>query len=348
MADTRHRALITAAKRAWGVDDAATTTFIKERENIVFRIDSPAHGPLALRFHRPSYRSGREVASEIAWLDALGRDGLSVPRVLPATDGSTLVRLHDEGGRTVHASVQHWIEDAEPLGDVAELFAGAPLHPALDAEALGGLAARLHDAAERLPRPAGFTRAPWDRDALVGPRPLWGDPAALTVLGPDDRATLRAVADRIDARLRALPTTPRHYGLIHADLTLENVLVDETGRLTAIDFDDFGEGWYLFDLATILFFATPRADYPALSDAVLAGYSRNRELAGPAWEAWDELLVARGLSYLGWAAGRPETDAARFIESAVAPWVLRAARALLDDAPMPWGPRPTRAERTSA
>lgn len=63
--------------------------------------------------------------------------------------------------------------------------------------------------------------------------------------------------------MEALGTTADRYGVLHADLTPENVLVQD-GRLLVIDFDDFGAGWYLFDLTAALVFFVPHPRYSAV------------------------------------------------------------------------------------
>ena len=100
-------------------------------------------------------------------------------------------------------------------------------------------------------------------------------------------------------RLRALPTGREHFGLIHADLRLANLLVDR-GRTAIIDFDDCGFGWYLFDLATALSFLEERPDAPELVECWLKGY---RKVAGVPTEIEAEiptLVMLRRLQLMGW------------------------------------------------
>ena len=50
---------------------------------------------------------------------------------------------------------------------------------------------------------------------------------------------LGRLAAALRARLAAFGTGPARYGLIHADIRLANLLVDD-GRVSVIDFDDCG------------------------------------------------------------------------------------------------------------
>jgi hypothetical protein len=62
------------------------------------------------------------------------------------------------------------------------------------------------------------------------------------------------------------------YGLIHADLVRENVLVDGQ-ELRMIDFDDGGWGFRMFDVATALFKNRHESGYDTLKTALLCGLS---------------------------------------------------------------------------
>ena len=51
--------------------------------------------------------------------------------------------------------------------------------------------------------------------------------------------------------LRGLPTTADVYGLLHTDLELDN-LVWNDGGVAILDFDEFGMGWHMLDIAKAL------------------------------------------------------------------------------------------------
>jgi Ser/Thr protein kinase RdoA (MazF antagonist) len=79
------------------------------------------------------------------------------------------------------------------------------------------------------------------------------------------------------------------YGLIHADLDLDNVL-DHHGQARPIDFDDASWGHYALDLA-IAADSVPEALRPAL----LGGYQTVRPLPPGYEERQAALLAARRL-----------------------------------------------------
>lgn len=321
------------ARRAlarFGADPAAPLTFVKLRENCVFRVEGAA-GSLALRLHRPGYRTEDEIAAESDFMLALAADGLPVVEPLRADTGEYTVTVRGEGMEVV-VDAQRWVESSGQLGTVEEAFAGTSGLTGDDFEQLGELAARLHDAAEHLAGSRTFLRAPWDAQGLVGAAPLWGDPCGIRDLASADERLLTAARAIIVERLEAYGTASSVYGAIHADFTPENVL-RSGGGLTVIDFDDFGDGWYLFDLATALFFFLPHARYADYRAALLRGYRARRALSARDEEILEILLTARGMTYLGWASTRAETETAEFIAAEVVPIVVARARELVESAP---------------
>ncbi|WP_191089339.1 phosphotransferase enzyme family protein [Microbacterium radiodurans] len=322
-----------AALPHFGLDDAAPIAFVKYRENHVFRADDPA-GPVAVRLHRPGYRDDDEVRTELEYLRALRAAGVPVPDVLTTTGGAPFVRLgHGETERLV--SVQRWIRDAAPFGDIAPALSGEHDPEPEEFAAIGRLLGRLHAAGDVIGRPAAFRRGSWDAAGLAGPDPLWGDPSALASLTADEREIIADGARGLFARLRILASSAADYGIVHADATPENLLVT-AGGLALIDFDDFGLGWFVFDLVTAIFHHARNPRYPDYERAIIEGYRSERPLSAVSLAAWDDFMLARGLTYLGWAAERPGDPASDFISAVVAPWVVEIADAARTDRPAPW------------
>lgn len=297
-------------------------TFVKMRENTVFRADTP-DGPIALRLHRPGYRGQAEVAAESEFIAVLAERGFPVVSLVPTTTGAYTTVVSD-GETEVIVDAQRWVEGSRQLGNTEAEDVAAGLD-ASHFEAMGSIAARMHHVAEELAGTVSYPRVPWDAEGMVGERALWGD--ALTIPGLDDagRAQLAQTRAQILEALAAYGTDPRVYGTIHADFTPENVLVNDAGDLVVIDFDDFADGWYLFDLATVLFWFMQHDKYAEFRAALLRGYRAERELSDADEAMLEVLLVARGYTYLGWAATRPETETAKFLIAEILPFVVRIA-----------------------
>ena len=129
-------------------------------------------------------------------------------------------------------------------------------------------------------------------------------PAAVAVLPAEDRAYLTALREALAARLAAI-APGLDYGLIHADIVRENIFVRKDA-VAFIDFDDCGFGFRLFDLATTLLRNRREPSYPALREALLSGYAAARPQARAELEHLPLFLLLRALTYIGWAAGRPD------------------------------------------
>lgn len=299
-------------------------TFVKMRENTVFRADTP-DGPIALRLHRPGYRSQAEISAESEYIEMLAERGFPVVRLVPTLTAEFTAVVSD-GKTEVVVDAQRWLEDSRQLGSTEAEDGDSGLEAAHFRQ-MGSIAARMHRVAEELAGAQHFNRAPWDAEGLVGEQALWGD--ALTVTGLDDDAREQLLRTR-SLMLHALAEfsyLPAVYGTIHADFTPENVLVSGED-LVVIDFDDFGDGWYLFDLATPLFFFQGHPEYAAFRSQLLEGYRSERPLSAAEERLLDLFLVARGYTYLGWAATRPETETAQFLIQEIVPLVVRMAKEL--------------------
>ena len=157
----------------------------------------------------------------------------------------------------------------------------------------------MHLHAKSWQPPAEFSRPSWTPEVILEDRLNWGPWQAGHGVEGETLATLSRLDQAVRERLAALPTDRDHFGLIHADLRLANLLV-EGDRTAIIDFDDCGFGWYLFDLATALSFLEERPDAPELVACWLTGYRKVAEVP-PVMEAEiPTLIMLRRLQLIGW------------------------------------------------
>ncbi|MGI9356704.1 MAG: phosphotransferase enzyme family protein [Rhizobiaceae bacterium] len=287
--------------------DGAKTTLAANRENAVYQAEIKGK-KFAIRLHRTGYRTRDELTSELDWMAELSKNGLLVPIPVEAKDGAFCHLING-----IHVDVLTWLK-GEPMGRE-----GKPARlPDADQtyHALGRAMARLHKVSDEWQQPDGFTRPSWDIEGLVGEAPVWGR------FWDNQALSKRQVEKFSSLRIRAHNELTQHqpvtdFGLIHADLVPDNVLVDGA-TVKLIDFDDGGFGFRLFDIATTLNKAAHRDSYDGHRKEFLSGYQSVKEID---LELLPLFQALRALTYVGWIVPRiAEKDAAsrnyRFISAA--------------------------------
>ncbi|MDQ0458428.1 phosphotransferase enzyme family protein [Rhizobium paknamense] len=286
----------------WGLE-GTETRLIKYRENAVFRVRLADGASAALRLHRPGYHTRDTILSELRLVAHLVGEGTRAPAPLPTRSGALLAECGSQRAPE-YASLVGWM-DGVPLGESGRLLDHAPAQAEALFYHLGESLARLHDSADRFVADTNFTRPSWDRDGLLGEAPLWGRFWDCHCVSDEIRPALNRLRETLLSRLANARTDGLDYGLIHADGVRENVMVDGD-RIGLIDFDDCGYGYRLFDLATVLLRNRIEPNYAALEAALIAGYRSCRHLPGEAETLLPLFIVLRSLTYIGWAAARPE------------------------------------------
>lgn len=313
---------------SYGFAPDAELRLLKHRENVVFAT-TQGDRDYVVRVHRSGYRSDAELDCELDFVDALRSEGVAVPTFLRTDDGRAFCIVGAEHPAGVHqVDVQDLLVNTGNFGDERTAVDGTADLPAADFFALGRLAAELHAATERSGYQPSVPRGDWDLDGLVGAEPAWGDPLRMAELVGEDRAAVETAIARIRADLERYGRPEDRFGPIHADLTPENVL-RTPGGLVLIDFDDFAAGWHLFDLATAIYFFTPHPRGAEYREALFAGYESVRPLRAADHEVFPAILLARGLTYLGWAADRRGESTAEWHATTVLPHVVRLSRDLV-------------------
>ncbi len=312
-----------AALRAWG-GASSPPRLVTHRENAVFEVVLADGRHAALRLHRREYQSAGAIRSELRWTLALARAGLAVPEPIPAGSGDLVACLPT--GRV--ASVVAWVE-GRPLGAAYHPLVGSVAEQCAMFSAVGRMLAALHDATDAMVLPEGFTRPSWDEGGLLGPEPFWGrfwENPALTSAEAEVLQTARARALDKLADYRAAGAD---YGLIHADLMRENILVDGS-QLRLIDFDDCGFGFRLYDLATLMLQNLAEPAYPNLLQAALDGYGAVRPLGAADIALLPMFVMLRCFASCGWAVPRMAQDDPKL--RFYAERALQQARLFLDGA----------------
>lgn len=286
---------------AWDLKIHAIT-LAAQSENIVYHLVSDAGKEYAVRVHRPGYHTLDELNSEQLWTSALHQAGVHVPGVCKTKTGAYYQPI-DHKGIQLQVGVVEWLNgkilksvlEQEPGGQYLKKQLGN----------LGRLAAQMHNQASNWQIPEGFVRHRMDADGLMGERPLWGPFWILPELSLAQRKLFSDLRIKLFKRLKDLGEDQNHFSMIHSDLHRGNLMVTDKG-LHAIDFDDAGFGWHLYDLAVELFRYHDRADLQNLRAALIEGYREERSLSDDDVALFPLFAMVRSLAYLGWLHARPE------------------------------------------
>jgi Ser/Thr protein kinase RdoA (MazF antagonist) len=284
----------------WGLSPGARLTLLNLSENTVFLAQDEGRR-LVLRVHRPGYHSPEEIAAELAWIAALREgDVLETPAPVPATDGRLILGLRlGEADRSVVAFEHAPGRSPDPQEDLTAWFAR-----------LGAVTARLHAHSRHWTRPGGFARKRWTVETMLGPRGHWGDWRHACGLSSTGAALLDRAAAAVATALARHGTAPDRFGLIHGDLRLANLLVDGD-RLSVIDFDDCGFGWFLYDFAAAVSFFEDAPTVPALAAAWVESYRGLAPLSAEDLGVLPALILLRRMLLLAWVASHPEAPTAQ-------------------------------------
>ena len=319
--------LVTSALAHWELD-AERIEPLKVRENAVYAIHLRSGARAVLRVHRHGYHSDASLESEYLWLSALGASGIEVPHFLPTRHGHMFARVRIPGvSEPRQVDLLEWI-DGHPLGAIGELSVDEKEIERIYGT-VGELAAAMHDHSSTWSPPPGFRRHAWDAEGLVGEEPLWGRYWELAALTSRQRRILLSLRSRLRAELSNYGAHGDRFGLIHADLVPENILVTHAGP-RIIDFDDGGYGWHMFELATSLYFIRREPYYECACKALLAGYRRRRPLPEEHVRLLPLFLAARGTTYLGWVHTRRRERVSLELTPQLIDLAIAAAKDYLD------------------
>ncbi|MBW4021788.1 MAG: phosphotransferase [Proteobacteria bacterium] len=289
----------------WGFSTAARLSLLNLSENTVYLAEEEARR-VVLRVHRWGYHTPPEIASELAWIGAVrAARVVETPAPLCALDGGLLHALRlGESERMVVAF--DWVpgRSPDPRDDLTRWFAE-----------LGAITARLHAHARSWTPPPGFGRKRWTVETTLGPRGHWGDWRRAVGLDASAAALLARAAATIAADLARYGADADRFGLIHGDLRLTNLLVDDSAvdgdRLRVIDFDDCGFGWFMYDVAASVSFFEDDPRVPALLEAWSQGYRCVAPLAPEDVAIMPALVLLRRILLLAWVASHPNAPTAQ-------------------------------------
>lgn len=279
-----------AALQEYGFSDRVGHTMITLSENATYFVEDPGTGRTGvLRVHRENYHTHAAIESELDWLTALHGGPVSTNVVIPTVEGSRVVSTEVRGVER-HAVLFEVMSGVHPDEEALHVT---------DFETLGRITAHLHNHAKVWSRPEGFTRFSWDQDQILGDQPRWGRWQDGFDIGPDEEQVLGQAADLVSERLAAYGTGPDRFGLIHADLRLANLLVQQDD-VHVIDFDDCGFSWFMLDFGTAVSFIEEDPRVPSWQAAWVRGYRSVSTLAEEDEAMLPTFVMLRRLHLVAW------------------------------------------------
>lgn len=280
------------AARRHGLSPEALTE-LAAFENYVYEAENDLGDSVILRISHSSRRTLDYTLGEVEFVRYLAAAGLPVSPPVLSESGQFVERIEDrEAGQYFVVTAFERAEgivfdDAPPLKD---RFWRPPLF-----RDLGRLFGRLHERA-RTYRPSSprLKRQEWHEYDVVD----------IGRFAPPEERLVRERTAAIIARLQALPRTPEHYGLIHADLHPHNFCFAE-GKLTAFDFDNCEYAWFVKDIAVLLFYIVrgePRERRDEAAAAFLGPFLEGYREVRPCEAEWlaavpDLLSLQRSMNY---------------------------------------------------
>lgn len=304
----RMRQLAKVALMRYGVDEARFQ-LVCQAGNTLFRVktsDLPApeapdglfeEGQYLLRVHEPGYQEPQAIDLELTWLAAMRREAnLPVPEPIATLDGEWLLSINVPGvPGTRHCSLLRWIKGRS----VKKRF--RPHH----LRAQGRLMAQLHQFSSQWQPPLGLCKRKFDWEGLFQNDVGSGMPnaEAWAILSPLHRRAFAFVAGRIREVMEDWGQGLDVFGLIHGDLGVDANLFFWHGEPRAIDFDDSGFGYWVFDLAVALDACRDDPAYPVYREALLNGYAEFRSLPHKQAEQIELFLAGLQVYWNLWATG---------------------------------------------
>lgn len=317
--------LQTLAEKAlslWDIPEGASVRLINVSENATYLVEAPGGYKSVLRVHRENYHTRRAIACELAWLDALGAGGVvTTPGYYTGRNGEAIQQASIDGLADPRFLVLfHFVEGSAP-DESGDLTGGY--------EELGAIAARCHLHTMSWTRPDPFERLVWDVETVFGDNPTWGNWRDAPEVTHDVKAVLEQVEATVRTRLQSYGKAPDRYNLIHADMRLANLLVDENGT-RLIDFDDCGFGWFMYDFAAAISFIEDDPRIPDFKAAWLKGYRTVRPLSARDEAEMDTFIMLRRMALLAWIGSHIEAPEPQELAPGFATTTARLGQAWMD------------------
>ncbi|WP_440115750.1 phosphotransferase enzyme family protein [Paenibacillus sp. QZ-Y1] len=276
-----------------------SVSFIRHNENLTYQVVDEVTGQkYLLRIHKAAFASMTGIQhtqpaleAEMNLLHELNATtAMHVQKPVRNASGEWVTVWTSEEGATICCTVLEWIEgrdiqqgerlSTEQIHDLGDQLQILHQHGRVQEESgtTAGTEKGHRTVEETNQQLAGLGTDMMD---LTKVRPAYGSiQENLVLLGqleegvrrgvftPEDFTVIRETIENINGQLKIYPHHPETWGVIHGDITRNNLLVTDQG-ISMIDFCLYGYGYYLFDAggAATIFNREER-------DIFLSGYTK--------------------------------------------------------------------------
>lgn len=295
--------LVAQSLKLYDLPTGTTAKLLHLSENITYLVqNNEKNYKSILRINRPGYHTRAELDAEIIWMrEIMKSTPLIVPTPIRSRSGDAIHEIVDsETEQRYTCAMYEFLKgkapDEEDEANIGKHF-----------ESLGETTAYLHrqvrtwEGADRLAR---FT---WDFESMVGENGRWGCWRAAQDMTPEYEKLFEKALKILGQRLGQYGQSAERFGLIHADLRLANLLVEED-QIKVIDFDDCGYGWFMHDLAAAVSFIEHKPVVPELVESWIRGYSKIQMLSREDLREIDTFILQRRLQLVAWMASHYDSD----------------------------------------
>jgi len=259
--------LLSQLARCYGIEQTQLRCLTDNPEDGVYGFTRQRQD-FVVKYTLETARSFSTLQGQVDWINFLAAHGALVSRPVPSQQGGLIEQLP--------------INDTFVSVVCYEHVPGArPAVPTLTAEQWqiwGQTLGKLHALSTRYTPQPHRRIDHWNASATRDRRTI-----------PADQTLVLEKFDDLQYYFQTLPQASHVYGLIHNDLQANNLFLDN-GRLWVIDFDGCEYNWFIFDLATSLYFtlwerpvSQSNAAFAAfVLENILAGYAREYSI-GAEW-----------------------------------------------------------------
>lgn len=275
-------------------------------ENAIYLIENQDKQKYVLRVCRPEYHTKTEIEAEVNWINSIDNDTpVEVATPIRGSNGAFVQTIKISGDNNNYHCILFTFLNGEMLSNYKDNTLKKHFFN------IGKITAHFHINDLNRSKHESVDRPSWDVETILGDSPIWGKWQYGPGITSDRLRLFEEVSNTVKSRLEVYGKSFNQFGLIHSDLRLDNMLIDNE-QYKVLDFDDCSYGWYLFDLAATFnsigyeSSASHRLKIRGsdLIQSWLKGYRKYRYLSQEDEDEIPTFIMMRRLMSIGWMGSR--------------------------------------------